>query len=176
MNCQDYRDRLTIHLADGSADPGDHGTVCAGCGRYRELACAAWEAAGKDPDQAVPGGISESLLRSCRRPRRTDLTLLRPGSVAAAAILAVVAILLLRPAKAGPDARPMMEADGTSVERYDLPAGAKAEVVAEELRRAVAPETWGEGLSGLETGEGFLRVRATADVQRAVREFLERRR
>ena len=69
----------------------------------------------------------------------------------------------------------MMEADGMSVERYDLPAGAKAEIVAEELRRSVAPETWGEGVSGVEAGDGFLRVRAPADVQKAVREFLERR-
>jgi hypothetical protein len=176
MNCQDYRDRVPIRLADGSEDPGDHGDVCVECGRFRELARAAWEAAGKDPDQAVPPELSESLLRSCRRPRRTDLTLLRPGSVAAAAILAVAAIVLLWPAKVRTGGRPMMEADGMSVERYDLPAGAKAEAVAEELRRAVAPETWGEGVSGLETGDGFLRVRAPAEVQKAVREFLERRR
>jgi hypothetical protein len=88
----------------------------------------------------------------------------------------VAAIVLLWPAKAGPGARPMMEADGTSVERYELPPGADAGAVARELRASVAPETWGEGVSGLETGTGFLRVRAPAEVQRAVREFLERRR
>ncbi|HVR83607.1 MAG TPA: hypothetical protein VMU54_04800 [Planctomycetota bacterium] len=176
MNCQDYRDRVTVHLADGSETPGDHGDSCAECGRFAELARAAWEVAGRDPDQPVPGGLVESLLRSCRRPRRTDLTLLRPGAVAAAAVLAVAAILLFWPAKAGPGTGLMMDSDGMSVERYDLPAGAKAEAVAEEIRKTVAPETWGEGVSGLEVGDGYLRVRGPAEVQRAVREFLERHR
>jgi len=176
MNCQEFRDRLTVHLADGSTAPGDHGDSCAECGRYAELARAAWEAAGKDPDWPVPEGLSSSLLHLGRRPRRADLTLLRPGSVAAAAVLAVVAALLFWPAKAGPGTRPMMESDGMSVERYDLPAGAKAEAVAEEIRRSVAPEAWGEGVSGMEVGVGFLRVRGPADVQKAVRDFLERRR
>jgi hypothetical protein len=176
MNCQDYRDRVTVHLADGSEAPGDHGDSCVECGRYAELARAAWEASGKDPDQPVPEGLSESLLRLCRRPRRTDLTLLRPGSVAAAAVLAVTAAFLFWPAKAGPGPGSMMEPDGMSVERYELPAGAKAEAVAEEIRRTVTPEAWGEGVSGLETGDGYLRVRGPAEVQKAVREFLERRR
>ncbi|HLY10633.1 MAG TPA: hypothetical protein VKW04_15125 [Planctomycetota bacterium] len=171
MTCEEFRGRVTVHLAEGSEEPGDHGDSCVDCGRYRELARAAWEVAGKDPDRPVP----DMLLRSCRRSRRSDLTLLRPGSVAAAAILAVAAILVLWPAKVRPGSGPLMDADGTSVERYDLPAGAKAEVVAEELRRSVAPETWGEGISGLETGDGFLRVRAPAEVQKAVRDYLNRR-
>jgi hypothetical protein len=176
MNCQDYRDRVTVHLADGSEAPGDHGDSCAECGRYLELARAAWEAAGKDSDQPVPEALSQPLLRSCRRPQRTDLTLLRPGSVAAAAVLAVAAILLFWPAKAGPGAGPMMDSDGMSVERYELPAGASAGAVAEEIRKSVVPEAWGEGVSGLEIGDGFLRVRGPAEVQKAVRDFLERRR
>jgi len=176
MNCQDYRDRVTVHLADGSEAPGVHGESCAECGRFLELARSAWEAAGKDADQPVPEEISDILLRSCRRPRRADLTLLRPGSVAAAAVLAVAAILLFWPAKAGPGAGPMMEPDGMSVERYELPAGASAEAVAGEIRKSVVPEAWGEGVSGLEVGDGFLRVRGPAEVQRAVREFLEQRR
>jgi hypothetical protein len=176
MNCQDFRDRVTVHLADNSEAPGNHGESCSECGRYLELARAAWDAAGKDPDQPVPEALSDSLLSSCRRPQRTDLTLLRPGSVAAAAVLVVAAILLFWPAKAGPGAGPMMDSDGTSVERYELPAGAKAEAVAEEIRRSVAPETWGEGVSGLEVGDGFLRVRGPAEVHQAVREFLDRRR
>lgn len=176
MNCDEYRDRVTVHLAEGTPEPGGHGDFCADCGRYRDMARAVWEAAGKDPDRPVPEALSESLLRSCRRPRRTDLTLLRPGAVAAAAVLAVAAFFLFRPVAPGPGARPMMDADGTSVERYDLLPGADARAVARELRAAVAPETWGEGASGLEAGDGFLRVRASADVQKAVREFLERRR
>jgi len=51
MNCDEYRERVTIQLAEGSGDPGGHGDTCAECGRYRELARAAWEAAGKDPDR-----------------------------------------------------------------------------------------------------------------------------
>jgi len=176
MNCDEYRERVTIQLAEGSGDPGGHGDTCAECGRYRELARAAGEAAGKDPDRQVPGPLAESILVSCRRPRRADLTLLRPGLVAAAAVLVVAAIVLLRPDKAGQGARPMMDADGTSVERYELPAGARAAALAEELRRSVAPETWREGVSGVEAGDGFLRVRAPADVQKAVRDFLDRRR
>jgi hypothetical protein len=176
MNCQDYRDRVTVHLADGTEAPGNHGDSCAECGRYVDLARVAWEASGKDPEQPVPEDLSQSLLRSCRRPRRTDLTLLRPGSVAAAAVIAVAAILLFWPAKAGPGSRLMMESDGMSVECYELPTGAKAEAVAEEIRRTVAPETWGEGASGLEVGDGCLRVRGSAEVQRGVREFLERHR
>jgi hypothetical protein len=176
MTCEEYRDRVAVRLADGSEEPGGHGDTCAECARYRELARAAWELAGKDPDEPVPAELSDSILRSSRRPPRTDLTLLRPGAVAAAAVLAVALGVLFWPAKAGPGAGPLMEADGMSVERYDLPAGAKAEVVAGELRSSVAPETWGEGVSAVEAGDGFLRVRAPAEVQKAVREFLERRR
>ena len=61
-----------------------------------------------------------------------------------------------------------------SVERYDLPAGASPSAVAEELRRKVSPEAWTEGVGGLEEGEGFLRVRGPAELQRGVREFLRR--
>jgi hypothetical protein len=68
----------------------------------------------------------------------------------------------------------MYEADGTSVERYELPAGVDAGRVAEEIRREVSPEAWGEGASGLEVGEGYLRVRATAEVQKGVRDYLGR--
>jgi len=176
MNCQEYRDRVTVQLADSSEAAGDHGESCAECGRYAEQARAAWEAAGKDPEQPVPEGLSESLLRLGRRPRRTDLTLLRPGSVAAAAVFAVAVTLLFWPAKAGPGPGPMMDPDGMLVERYELPAGAKAAEVAEEIRRTVTPEAWGEGVSGMEAGDGFLRVRGPSEVQKAVREFLERRR
>jgi hypothetical protein len=69
-----------------------------------------------------------------------------------------------------------MDPDGMSVERYELPAGAKAEAVAEEIRKTVAPEAWGEGVGGLEVGDGYLRVRGPAEVQKAVRDFLERHR
>lgn len=175
MNCQDHRDRVTVHLADGSEGPGDHGASCEECGRFEEQARAAWEAAGRLRDDPVPVSVSESLLRSCRRPRRTDLPLLRPGSVAAAAVLAVVALVLFLPEPAGSGARPMMDADGMSVERYDLPPGVSATAAAEEVRSKVSPEAWTEGTGGLEAGEGFLRVRGPAELQRGVREFLRRR-
>lgn len=173
MNCQEYRDQLSVHLAEGTA-PGDHGAACGDCARYAERARAAWDLSGRDADEAVPPALLDSVQNLSRRPRRNDLTLLRPSSVAAAAVLAVGALLLFWPAKAVEDRRPMMESDGMSVERYDLPAGAAAERVAEEIRRDVAPETWGEGGSGLEVGEGWLRVRGSADVQRGVRELLKR--
>jgi len=175
MNCQEYRDRLTVQMADGSESAGDHAAGCADCARHAELAKAAWEAAVKWPDEPAPGPLCESLLRSCRRARRSDLPLLRPGSVAAAAILAALGALLFWPAKAGPGPGLLMEGDGMSVERYELPAGASAEAVAEEVRRKVAPEAWGEGICGLEAGERFLRVRGPADVQRAVKDYLGRR-
>jgi len=175
MTCDEYRERVTVHLADGSEAPGDHGAACPECARYADHARAAWEAAGAVPDGPPPPEVSNDLLRLCRRPRRTDLTLLRPGSVAAAAVLAVAAILLFWPAKAGPEGRSMMDPDGMSVERYELPAGASAEAVAEEIRRLVAPETWGEGVSAMEVGTGWLRVQAPAPVQRGIRDFLEKR-
>jgi hypothetical protein len=176
MNCQEYRDRVAVQLVDGSEAPGAHAETCADCGRYAERARVAWEAAGRLPDEAVPADLAEKLMRSCRRPRRADLTLLRPGLVAAAAVLAVGALLLFLPESAGPGSRPMMDPDGMSVERYDLPAGVPAEAVAEELRRKVSPESWAEGIGGLEVGEGFLRVRGPAELQRSVREFLRRER
>jgi hypothetical protein len=68
----------------------------------------------------------------------------------------------------------MYWADGMLVERYELPAGADAGRVAEALRRDVAPEGWREGASAVEVGDGFLRVRATAALQKEVREYLGR--
>jgi hypothetical protein len=174
MTCHGYRERITVHLAEGSEAPGDHGASCPDCARYAELARGAWEAAGRDPDDAVPPALAETILNFCRRPRRADLTLLRPGSLAAAAVLAVGLLVLLWPAKALKEERLMFEADGMSVERYDLPAGVEAARVAEEIRRDLSPEAWGEGASGLEAGKGFLRVRAPAELQRAVREYLRR--
>jgi hypothetical protein len=175
MNCQDYRDRVAIHLVDAAEPaPGDHGASCPECGRYAELARAAWEAAGRSPDEAPPPGLVERFHLSCRRPRRADLTLLRPGPLAAAALLALGAIVLLRPGPAGRIERPMYWSDGMSVERYALPAGADAARVAEELRKEVSPEDWGEGACAVEIGEGFLRVRGTAEVQEGVREYLEK--
>jgi len=174
MNCEEYRDRVTVHLVDGSEAPGDHGETCAACGRYAERARGAWEASGRLPDEAVPADLAEKLMRSCRRPRRADLTLLRAGLVAAAAVLVVGALLLFPPESAGPGLRPMMDPDGMSVERYDLPAGVSSASVAEELRRKVSPEAWAEGIGGLEEGEGFLRVRGPAELQRSVVEFLRR--
>jgi hypothetical protein len=174
MNCHEYRERITVRLAEGSEAPGGHGASCPDCARYAELARGAWEAAGRDPDEAVPPALAESVANFCRRPRRVDLTLLRPGSLAAAAVLAVGLLVLLWPAKAVKEERPMYEADGMSVERYDLPAGVDAGRVAEEIRRELSPEAWGEGASGLEAGEGFLRVRAPAELQRGVQEYLRR--
>ena len=178
MNCEEYRDRVTLHLAEPSEPPGEHGASCPDCAGYAELARAAWEAAGRVPDEALPPALAETFLRSGRRPQRADLTLLRPGPLAAAALLAVGLLVLLWPAKAGKGDRPMLqESDGTSVERYELPAGVDAERVAEEIRRDVAPEEdWREGASAVEAGKGFLRVRGTGEVQRAVREFLRTRR
>ena len=173
MNCHDYREELSVHLAEGTG-PGDHGAACADCARYTELARTAWELAGRSSDEAVPTAVFDSILISSRRPRRTDLTLLRPGSLAAAAVLVVGAILFFWPAKAVEETRRMMESDGTSVERYELPRGVAAGRVAEEIRSEVAPEAWGEGGSGLEVGEGYLRVRAPIEVQQRVKEFLKR--
>jgi hypothetical protein len=68
----------------------------------------------------------------------------------------------------------MYWSDGMLVERYELPAGVDAARVAEELRRDVAPEDWREGASAVEVGDGFLRVRASGDVQKAVREYLKK--
>jgi len=174
MNCEEFRERVTVHLADGSVAPGDHGAACTECGRYAERARAAWEAAGRWSDEAVPSSAIERF-HSSRRPRRADLTLLRPGPIAAAAVLVVSVIVLLWPRKAGVDDRSYFESDGMSVERYDLPAGADAARVAEEVRREVAPDAWGGGECGLEPGDGFLRVRARAEIQRAVRDHLRQR-
>ena len=175
MNCEEYREGVTVHLADGSEPPGGHGEGCPECARYAERARAAWEAAGRWPDESVPGTAVERFHSSCRRPRRADLTLLRPGPLAAAATLLIGAIVLLRPAKPGTDGPSYFEPDGMSVERYDLPAGVDAARAAEEIRREVAPEAWGEGECGLEAGDGFLRVRARADIHRAVRDHLRKR-
>lgn len=174
MTCDDYRAAVSVQLADGSASPGDHGDSCAACARWADLARAAWDAAGRLPDEAVPAAVTEAFHLSCRRPRRADLTLLRPGPLAAAAVLVLGVLALTWPAKAGKADRPMYEADGMSVERYELPAGADAARVAEEIRREVAPEAWGEGGCGLEAGAGYVRVRATAEVQKAVRDYLRR--
>jgi hypothetical protein len=173
MNCDEYREQVTVRLADGTGAPGDHGAACAECARYAERARAAWEAAGRWADEPVPPSVAETF-HSSRRPRRADLTLLRPGPLAAAAVLVVSVIVLLWPRKAGIDERSLFEADGMSVERYDLPAGADAARVAEEIRREVVPEAWGGGECGLESGDGFLRVRARADIQRAVRDHLRK--
>ena len=70
--------------------------------------------------------------------------------------------------------RPMYEADGTSVERYELPAGVDPARAAEEIRREVTPEVWKEGMGGIDVGDGFLRVRASGEVQALVRAFLGR--
>jgi len=172
MNCHEFRERVTVRLADGSEPPDDHGASCPECARYAELARAAWEAAGRVPDEPVPAEVLGRFQRTCRRPRGADLTLLRPGPLAAAAILALGLFALLRPATPGKGDGPLFEADGMSVERYELPAGADAARTAEEIRREVAPEAWGEGGCGLEAGEGHLRVRATAEVQAAVRDYL----
>ena len=174
--CRDFREALTLRLAGEAADPGEHASRCADCARHAEQSRAVWELAGRIPDEELPPGLSDSLLRSCRRPRRTALTLLRPGAVAAAAVLAAGVLLLFRPAKTGGEGRQLMESDGIFIERYELPAGTSGRIVAEEIRREVAPEAWGEGGSGMEAGETTLRVRAPADVQRQVREYLQRRR
>jgi hypothetical protein len=175
MNCQDYRDRVTIHLADATEEaPGDHGASCPECARYAELARAAWDAAGRSADEAPPPVLIERFHLSCRRPQRADLTLLRPGPLAAAALLALGVIVLLWPGHAGKIDRLMYWSDGMLVERYELPAGVDAARVAEELRREVAPEDWREGASELEVGERFLRVRGTAEIQKQVREYLKR--
>lgn len=175
MNCHEYREAYSVQLAEGTP-AGDHAAACADCARYADLARAAWEAAGRSADEAVPAPLMARVEILGRRPRRNDLTLLRPSSVAAAAVLAVGAILLFWPAKARQADPPMMESDGMLVERYDLPSGADAGRVADEIRREVAPESWGEGGSGLEVGEGWLRVRGSAQVQRGVKELLQRRR
>src|SRR6267142_2716376 len=107
MNCEEYRDRVVVQLAEPSEPAGDHGASCPDCARYAELARAAWEAAGRVPDEAVPPALAETFLRSGRRPQRADLTLLRPGPLAAAALLAVGALVLLWPAKAGKIDHPM---------------------------------------------------------------------
>jgi len=175
MNCDDYRERVTVHLAEGADGPGDHGASCSDCARYAERARAAWEAAGRWSDEPVPPALIQQF-QSSRRPRRADLTLLRPGPLAAAAILLVGAIfLLLRPGKPGTEERSDYESDGMTVERYELPAGVDAARAAEEIRSEVAPEAWGGGECGIEAGDGFLRVRAPAEIQRAVRDHLRKR-
>jgi hypothetical protein len=175
MNCHEYREQVTVRLAEGTP-PDDHGASCAECARYAELARAAWEAAGRDVDEPVPPHVADKILRTGRRPRGADLTLLRPGPLAAAAILALGLWALCWSARpAGSEGPMLIDSDGMSVERYELPAGADAARTADEIRREVAPEAWGEGGCGLEPGEGHLRVRATAEVQAAVREYLKRR-
>jgi hypothetical protein len=176
MNCHEYRDHVTLRLADGTEPPDDHGASCPECARYAELARAAWEAAGRYADEAVPPEVAHTILRTGRRPRGADLTLLRPGPLAAAAILVVSLLALLWPAKASKPDGEMFDADGMLVERVDLPAGVDAARTAEEVRKEVAPEAWREGACEIEVGEGFLRVRATAEVQAAVREHLGRAR
>lgn len=173
MTCDEFRERVTVHLAEGGDGPGVHGASCADCARYAERARATWDAAGRSGDEPIPPGVIERFSSS-RRPRRADLTLLRPGPLAAAAVLAASVILLLWPGKAGTDGRSDFEGDGTSVERYDLPAGVDAARAAEEIRSEVAPEAWGGGECGLEVGDGFLRVRARAEIHRAVREHLRK--
>ena len=174
MNCDEFRESVTVHLAEGGEAPGGHGASCPECARYAERARAAWDAAGRWADEPVPPAVLQQFPTS-RRPRRADLTLLRPGPLAAAAILAVSAIvLLLRPGKAGPEERSDYESDGMSVERYELPAGVDAARAAQEIRSEVAPEAWGGGECGIEAGDGFLRVRARAEIQRAVRDHLRK--
>ena len=177
MTCDEFKALVPVHLAEGSEGPGDHGGSCSECARWADLARAAWELAGRSPDEAVPASVAEAFHLSCRRPRRADLTLLRPGPLAAAAVLVLGVVALLWPAKAERVERPMYWSDGMLVERYELPAGVDAERVAEEIRRDVAPEEdWREGASAVEAGKGFLRVRGTGEVQKAVREFLRTRR
>ena len=171
MNCDEFRESVTVHLAEGGEAPGGHGASCPECARYAERARAAWDAAGRWPDEPVPPAVLKQFPTS-RRPRRADLTLLRPGPLAAAAILVLGAAVLLWPARAGVGERHLYEADGTSVERYELPAGVDPARAAEEIRREVAPEVWREGMGGIDVGDGFLRVRASSEVQALVREFL----
>ena len=175
MNCHDYREQVAVRLAEG-LPPDDHGVSCAECARHAELARAAWEAAGRYADEPVPPDVASKILRTGRRPRGADLTLLRPGPLAAAAILALGLAALFWPAgPKGTEGPMLIDSGGMSVERYELPAGADAARTADEIRREVAPEAWGEGGCGLEPGEGHLRVRANAEVQAAVREYLKRR-
>jgi hypothetical protein len=174
MTCQEFRDRVTVQLADGSESPGDHGESCADCRRYAEQARAVWEAAGRVPEEPVPRGVSEDFLRSLRDPRRSAPSLRLPAGLAAAAFLVLGGLLVVLPESGGPEPRQMMEGDGMLVERYDLRDGASPSAVAEDLRRTVSPESWAEGIGGLEQGEGFLRVRGPSDLQRQVRDFLRR--
>lgn len=174
MNCQEYQDSVVVALVERVPLPGDHGVSCAECGRFAEQARAAWELAGRLPDEPVPPALLETSLRSCRRARRADLTLLRPGPFAAAAILVVGLFLLLWPVKASREGGSFYEAGDMSVERYDLPSGVAADRVAKEIRSGIAPESWEEGTSQLEVGGGWIRIQAPAEVHRKVREFLRR--
>ena len=176
MNCHEFREHVAVRLADPSEPADGHAASCAECARYADLARGAWEAAGRSADEDVPGALAERLLQTGRRPRRADLTLLRPGPLAAAAILVASLIALLWPAKAAKHDGFLFDGGGTTVERHDLPAGTDAAQAAEEIRRDVVPEAWREGEVGLEIGEGFLRVRATAEVHAAVRDHLKKRR
>lgn len=180
-SCAPFREQMVLRQAGELAD--DRGLVahlasCAPCARQAELGEAAWEMAGLLPEEPVPGaaieGVYERIERASRRPRGFDLTPLRPGAVAAAAVLILAAAFLLRPGASEPGSPQLYHDDGESVERYEAPPGVSAGTLAEDLRREVEPGAWGEG-AGLEVGEGFVRVRASAEIHRLIREHLARR-
>ncbi len=94
MNCTQTEESLTLHLAGELEDDGEflsHLALCDVCARRAEMSQMVWDLAGLAPEGRVPGaavqGVYEAIDRFRRRPRRLYFTLLRLGTVAAAATL-----------------------------------------------------------------------------------------
>ncbi len=116
MTCDESRDLLPLHLAGELGDDADllsHLALCGWCARRAEMAGVVWHLAGLAPDEPVPDaavqGVYDAIEGARRRPQRIVLTLLRRGTVAAAALLFIAGAVRLLPQEPGREMR--MEGD-----------------------------------------------------------------
>jgi anti-sigma factor RsiW len=189
MNCARARESLPLHLTGELEEEGDflsHLALCPACSRRAELTRVVWDLAGLAPDEPVPDaalqGLYDRIDRTRRRPQRILLTLLRLGTVAAAALIlyALGAPAVPPPAAGdfcsaeGPGEAPRQEAsDGETVLAvYDVSAlreGALAARLGERF-----PEEWADPAGKtFRLRGGMLVVRGPRALQEATREVVD---
>jgi Ca-activated chloride channel family protein len=142
MNCTQAGESLPLHLAGELGEEGEllsHLALCEPCARRAELSQMAWDLAGLAPEQPVPDAAIQRLYdaidRSRRRPRRLYLTLLRLGTVAAAAVLVLA---WLSPGAVRPPAQPA-----------EMPCQGAPELMDAAFGRLEAGDEGGRGPLGL---------------------------
>jgi len=190
MNCARARENLPLHLTGELEEEGEylsHLSVCPACSRRAELTGVVWDLAGLAPEEPLPDaaiqGLYDRIDCSRRRPQRNVFTLLRLGTVAAAALLFAAA---LAPKAGAPAARgelcphegtgdpPRQEVtDGEPLLAvYDV-SGLKEEAVAARFRERF-PEEWRDPAGRtFRLRGGALVVRGPQPVHDATRSVLE---